>query len=155
MAKDTKYTLQLRGLQPAEYLVLLANSGIRVSERALSMFANAPKESTKGTVVVATYSVGELGLRTNTRLPRIYDKALKLGLKLCPWELAAELLLLHPDLEVTSFLRIAMTPIEISPAGKCIFTIGVTTGRPMLIYNFAQADLHWKLDQRFLFVTSE
>ncbi len=83
---------------------------------------NISPEEMEVDLVVAT--PGELGFGYETTYPKIYARAVELGLDLCPAEVGPQLRLQYPNQPRPEYLNIAMKPIVGSDERLRIFRVG-------------------------------
>ena len=110
------------------------------------IFMVAIKETGAELVVV---SVAELGFKNGATRKEIYDRALELGLVLCPVEVGPQLRLQYPEHFHGECLLIAMEPITVSDGSLDVFCVvhdgdgrwlRTSYGRPESKYS---SDTHW------------
>ena len=94
-------------------------------------------------------SVAELGFKNGAKRKDIYNRALELGLKLCPNEVGPALRLQYTDQPMEEWFLVAMKPIADSDGSLYVFAtvrysdglwFGGTYGNPD---NFWNADYLW------------
>lgn len=83
----------------------------------------------KKEVELVVVSISQLGFGRGAYLRDIYERAMKLGLELCPAEVGPQLRLQYPDQPRGEWLFIGMNPIT-APSGYCfVFGVGHHNGR--------------------------
>jgi len=97
-------------------------------------------------------SVTELGFKKDARLDRVYAKAKKLGLDLCPAEVGPALRLAYPRQPIGDWLRIAMEPIPDWDGAFKVFEVAHDGNGRRLRSDHATPSTIWTLDVRCIFV---
>jgi len=101
-------------------------------------------------LVVATPK--ELGFNGNTAYRDICNKAIELGLELCPAEVGPQLRRQYTDQPKDEWLVVAMELIAGSYGGLYVFRVGLDLDGLWLDANLGHPDLVWHADRRFVFV---
>ncbi len=97
-------------------------------------------------------SVAELGFPNGATRAQIYDRAISLGLELCPAEVGPQLRLQYLDQPKDEWLRIAMEPIADSVGDLYVFNVGHAGDDRWLNVHSGHPDRHWSADNRWVFV---
>ncbi len=97
-------------------------------------------------------SVADLGFRKATRRDKIYERALELGLQLCPAEVGPQLRLQYADQPMDEWLLIGMEPIRDSDSGLGVFRVGRYSDGLWLNSDYGRPDCMWGPDSRWVFV---
>lgn len=97
-------------------------------------------------------SVAELGFPNGATRAQIYDKAISLGLELCPAEVGPQLRLQYLDQPKDEWLRIAMEPIAVSDGDLRVFNVGHGDDDRWLGADDGHPGGHWGADDRWVFV---
>ncbi len=137
-----------------DFRLAIKEAGYRIGDWAndilgKSAFSVATKETKLDLVNV---SVAELGFAGSATRKEIYDKAIELGLELCPNEVGPQLRLQYKDQPKGEWLVIAMEPITVSVGVLKVFYVGLGDGEVWLNGNYGHPDNRWKTDLRFVFV---
>lgn len=121
---------------------------IKISDYAKDIIAKIdfPKESKKYQVEI--WSVNDLGFDTWTTYKDIKEKALGLGLDLCPPELALEVRKEYQG----GWTVFAMNPIEVRDGYLRVFNCNRDGAESRLGYAYGQEDGKWDASVRFFFV---
>lgn len=97
-------------------------------------------------------SVAELGFKNGATRKQIYDRALELGLQLCPSEVGPQLRLQYQDQPKGEWLLIAMEPITGSVGYLGVFLV-VHGGVGRWLYaSYGRPDDHWLAVDRWVFI---
>ena len=107
---------------------------------------------TETEVDLANVSVAELGFKEGARRKDIYERAISLGLELCPNEVGPQLRLQYKDQPSGEWLRIAMEPISDSDGYLGIFEVERGDDDLWLYGNDGDSDAFWHDRSRFVFV---
>jgi len=143
------------GLKTADdFRKALKQSGYKIGNWANDIlgkpaFATSEREMEIDLVVV---SVAELGFGEGARRGDIYERAISLGLELCPNEVGPQLRLQYKDQPNGEWLRIAMEPISGSDGDLGIFGVGHRGSGLWLVGSDGDPDDFWCDDYRFVFV---
>ncbi len=97
-------------------------------------------------------SVAELGFPNGATLVQIYDRAISLGLELCPAEVGPQLRLQYLDQPKDEGLRIAMEPIADSVGALGVFRVEYADVGRCLDAGHGHPDSHWFAGIRWVFV---
>lgn len=107
-------------------------------------------EETKVDLVVV--SVSELGFKDGATRREIYSRAVKLGLKLCPPEVAPQLRLQYRDQPRGEWFLIGMEPITNSSGDLSVFGVGHDDDGFWLIGRGGRPDGFWGGGGRWVFL---
>jgi hypothetical protein len=110
-----------------EFHRAIKDSGYLIGEWADDILGKpAFSVATKETDVdLVTVTVAQLGFENGAVRKEIYDKAIELGLELCPAEVGPQLRLQYKDQPKREWLYIGMEPIFSSDDGPEMFRVGV------------------------------
>ena len=97
-------------------------------------------------------SVAELGFKDGATRKDIYERAISLGLSLCPNEVGPQLRLQYKDQPNGEWLRIAMKPITASDNNLRIFEVGHDGDGLWLIGGNGRSGGFWAGSSRFVFI---
>ena len=103
-------------------------------------------------VDLVNVSVAELGFANDASRKEIYDRAIELGLELCPAEVGPQLRLQYKDQSHSEWLVIAMEPIVASDGGLLVFRVDHDGGGVWLYSHGGHPGRVWGAGSRFLFV---
>lgn len=106
-------------------------------------------------VDLVNISVEELGFKDGATRKDIYDRALELGLQLCPEEVGPQLRLQYTDQPKGEWLRVAMEPIADSDGDLNVFDVAHDSDGRWLNGNNGHPDNFWNGDNRWLFLRSK
>lgn len=101
-------------------------------------------------LVVATPK--ELGFSGNATYRDICNKAIELGLELCPAEVGPQLRKQYTDQPKDEWLVVAMEPITDSYGDLYVFRVGLGYDGLWLYAYYGDPDFVWYADSRFVFV---
>ena len=92
-------SVRIGGLSRLELLAELQRNEIELNPAGLELFTNEEFTTSAGTSIVETIeiTVANLGFPHGTMIDRVWERAVQLGLSLCPLELAAHLRLQYRD----------------------------------------------------------
>jgi len=110
---------------------------------------------TEKDVDLVKVSVAELGFKDGATRKDIYDRALELGLQLCPAEVGPQLRLQYADQPKGEWLRIAMEPITGSGGDPHVFYVAHDSDGRWLHGSYGPPNLFWNGDYRFVFLRSK
>ncbi len=132
----------------------IKRAGYRISDWANDIlgkpaFSVASKEME---VDLVNVSVAELGFANDASRKEIYDRAIELGLELCPAEVGPQLRLQYKDQSHSEWLVIAMEPIVASDGGLLVFRVDHDGGGVWLDSHGGHPGRVWGAGSRFLFV---
>jgi len=114
-----------------------------------SAFKLVAEETDADLVVV---SVGELGFKDGATRKEIYERAIQLGLELCPPEIGPQLRLQYKDQPLGEWLLIAMEPIADSDGCLDVFDVGHDGDGLWLSSGNGLSDSFWDADDRWVFL---
>jgi hypothetical protein len=106
-----------------EYRKALKANGFKVSDWANDLLAKSAFSASSEEIEVelVKVSVAELGFKNGANRKDIYNRALELGLKLCPNEVGPALRLQYTDQPMEEWLLVAMKPITDSDGCLGVF----------------------------------
>jgi len=114
-----------------------------------SSFVPSVKETE---VDLVNISVAELGFKNGATRDKIYDRALELGLELCPAEVGPQLRLQYKNQPKGEWLRVAMDPIADSLGLLDVFFVYHHSGDLWLNAYSGNPVSFWQDDSRWVFV---
>ncbi len=127
----------------------------RISEYAGNVLdSQTPIASAETEVDLVIVTPAELGFTDLPTYGQICDRAIELGLAICPREVGPALRLAYPDQPFGEWLRVAMEEVTDSRGRRSVFRVerdGV--GRWLSAPWFGPQDM-WFLDAQFVFVRS-
>lgn len=131
----------------------MEQAGCNISDWAGGMlkqnaFTVAGQETDIDLVVV---SVAELRFATGATRKDIYERAIQLGLALCPAEVGPQLRLQYLDQPMDEWLRIAMEPITDSDGGLSVFRVAHDGDGPWLRSDRGRPGSVWRAGNRWVF----
>lgn len=138
------------------YVKALEEMNVLVNNEAKSLLRHydSPSQSSMiGNKIfeLAVVSLADLGFRKSQHIFRIYERARKCGLGLCPSEIGPQLRLQYKDQPRSSMLLIGMKPIETTPNDFAIFSVETNFYcRPGLVGGIQQEK--FELDSRWVFL---
>ncbi|MFH1088418.1 MAG: hypothetical protein V1719_01085, partial [Patescibacteria group bacterium] len=147
-------TIEL-GTQPNAdgYRKALKQNGFRISDWANDIMdkpaftvANQPE-----TIDLVFVTVAELGFPDGATRKDIYEKALSLGLSLCPPEVGSALRLAYPDQPNGEWIFIGMEPITDSDGDLNVFCVARADSDQWLLTDCADPDSVWRSSFRWVF----
>ncbi len=103
-------------------------------------------------VELVTVTVAELGFPKGATRKDIYDRAISLGLSLCPAEVGMQLRLRYEDQPKGEWLLVAMEPIADSGVGLCVFYIGHDGDGRWLNTDSGHPGYVWHAGRRWVFL---
>ena len=145
------------GLQNAcEFRGALKNGGFRIGDWGNNIlgkpaFKVSPKETS---IELVQVTVAELGFKDGATCKDIYERAIILGLELCPNEVGPQLRLQYKDQPKDEWLRIAMEPIIDSGDDLGVFYVGHDVEGLWLYTFWFNSQNVWNPDNRWVFVRS-
>lgn len=110
---------------------------------------------TEKDIDLVNISVAELGFKGGATRKDIYDRALELGLRLCPAEVGPQLRLQYADQPKGEWLRVAMEPISDSDGGLVVFVVEHVGGELWLDGGRGHPDYFCLGVVRFVFLRSK
>ena len=143
------------GLKTAdEFRKALENNGFRISNWGNDILGKpAFKAATEKTEVdLVNISVAELGFKDGATRKDIYERAISLGLELCPNEVGPQLRLQYKDQPNGEWLRIAMEPITDSDGYLRVFLVVHDDDGLWLDGYYGRPDNFWDGHYHFVFV---
>lgn len=138
-----------------QFVYALKKKGCAVSNGALSILS-APDctiLNKRTDIDLVKVTVTELGFPDGANGEDIYNRALKLGLKLCPSEVGLQLRLQYSDQPKDEWLNIAMEPIFIHNVGLHIFSVINDKINELKLWDhYGNPDQYWDGNYNFVFV---
>lgn len=104
------------------------------------------------TLDLVNVSVADLGFKKGATRKDIYERALSLGLELCPAEVGPQLCLQYQDQPRGEWLLIVMEPIRDSSADLNVFSVEHNDDGRWLYGDNGYPDLFWHAGHRWVFV---
>jgi hypothetical protein len=142
------------GLQNAcEFRGALKNAGFRIGDWGNDIlgkpaFKVSPKETS---IELVQVTVAELGFKDGATRKDIYERAISLGLELCPNEVGPQLRLQYKDQPKGEWLLIAMEPITDLNGDLKVFYVGHADAGLWLDGHFGNPDNVWHGSRRWVF----
>lgn len=104
----------------------LKSSRLRISEYASDIMdkSDFTVEKTEKEVELVNVSVAEMGFKNGALYTKILNRAIELGLELCPPEAGPQLRLQYKDQPKNDWVMVAMEPIVDSAGDFCMFRVG-------------------------------
>ncbi|HWA64311.1 MAG TPA: hypothetical protein VG866_00410 [Candidatus Paceibacterota bacterium] len=94
----------------------------------------------------------ELGFTDLPTYGQICDRAIELGLAICPREVGPALRLAYPDQPFGEGLRVAMKEVADSLGNRLVFYVGHGGGGPWLGTRWFEPQSVWRLGDQFVFM---
>ena len=111
----------------------------------------AATEETEVDLVLVT--VADLGFKDGAKRSDIYNRAIELGLQLCPNEVGPQLRLQYKDQPKGEWMFIGMEPITDSDGHLRVFYVGRYGDGGLYLYGYhGYPDVFWRGHYRFVFV---
>lgn len=107
---------------------------------------------TEQDVDLVTMTVAELGFKGNATYKQICDKAIELGLELCPAEVGPQLRLQYTDQPMNEWVIVAMEAIADSNGSLSVFDVVRLGDGTWLYSNCGRPGYVWNAGRRFVFV---
>ena len=136
----------------SEYRKALKVDGYRIGDYADQILNKVKINETEVQIDLVIMTVAELGFKNGATRQQIYDRAIELGLELCPAEVGPALSLAYQDQPYRKGLLIAMKPIAASDGYLGVFGVGHGHGRRWLGSIYDRPDSFWNTDYRWVFV---
>jgi len=130
----------------------LKKAGRQISNWANDILQKITLSDVEKEIELVLISVAELGFKDGATLKEIFDRAIELGLELCPAEVGPQLALQYPDQSLGEWILIAMEPIADSDGGLDLFSVGRGDGGFWLRTLYGDSDGFWDPGSRFVFV---
>ena len=111
-------------------------------------FKVSPKETS---IELVNISVAELGFKDGATRKDIYERAISLGLELCPNEVGPQLRLQYKDQPGGEWLRIAMEPIAGSNGDLYVFDVALIDGGLWVFGYYGNPGSFWYGLNRWVF----
>ena len=140
-----------RNTSPGEYRNALKANGCHIGDYADQILNKVKVSETATQLDLIVMTVAELGFKGAIR-KQIYDRAIELGLELCPAEVGPALRLRYPDQPYGEWLRISMDPITDSDGNPKVFGVGRVSDERWLDGYYGDPDGFWYADDRWVFV---
>ncbi len=106
-------------------------------------------------VELVRMTVAELGFKNGATRKDIYNKALELGLKLCPNEVGPALRLQYAGQPMNEWFLIAMEPIADSGGSLYVFGVGRSSDGSWLYGDHGHPDYFWNADDQWVFLSGK
>ena len=136
----------------SEYRKALKAYGYRIGDYADQILNKVKVNETEVQIDLVIMTVAELGFKNGAACQQIYDRAIELGLELCPAEVGPALRLAYQDQPYRKGLLIAMKPIAASDGYLGVFGVGHDNDEWWLYSHYDFPDLFWYADHRWVFV---
>lgn len=137
---------------PKDYRKALEKDGYRIGDYAGQILNKTEVSQTEVEVDLVLVTVGELGFNEDARRDKIYARAMKLGLQVCPAEVGLALRLAYKDQSQGEWLCIGMEPITDSGGNPNVFGVGRDAGARWLYGNYGHPGSVWTVGIRWVFV---
>jgi len=163
-------TVQVGGLTRPQLVHKLRERGIRLNESAERLFADErfATSETKHELLTVELTVGGLGFSQGATSGEIHERALELGLELCPLEVGPHLRLVYLDQPEGSFrspvrqhkapfgsITIASKPLDDDPATPKGFYLRRIDGVLWLRGYTSEKTFVWNPDDHLVFCRTE
>ncbi len=137
-----------------EYRKAIKANGFKIGDWANDILGKSAftVSSDEIEVELVRMTVAELGFKSGATRKNIYERALELGLKLCPNEVGPALRLQYKDQPMNEWLLIAMEPITDSDGGLSVFEAERRSGGLWLYGTSALPDFFWNADSQWVFL---
>lgn len=130
----------------------LTSSGFRISDWANDILNRITLVSKPTTLDLVVITVVGLGFKNGATRKDIYERAIQLGLALCPAEVGPQLRLQYKDQPNGEWFRIAMEPIADSDGYLNVFRVA-RGGHGLWLYgSLGGPDVFWLGYDRWVFV---
>ncbi len=131
----------------------IRNAGMKISDRANNMldrpaFTVASEETE---IDLARVTVAELGFSEATRRDKVYERAIRIGLQLCPTETGPQSRLQYVDQPNGEWLRVCSEPILYSDGSLRVFYVGRSDSELWLLSYYADPGSLWCPVSQLLF----
>jgi hypothetical protein len=152
--KNTKLGIGLKNEE--DFVRALEDQGNKVSGyskevMSKSEFSVSEKEVNENLVIL---SVRALGFTNGATIKQIFDRAKKLGVKLCPAETGPQLRLQYPEQPMGEYCIIGMEPIVGSTGGPELFIVYRNSDGPWLNNCHGRPDSDYFVSSHFAFVSA-
>ncbi|KKS43753.1 MAG: hypothetical protein UV48_C0016G0002 [Candidatus Azambacteria bacterium GW2011_GWA2_42_9] len=141
-----------RNTSPGEYRNALKANGCHIGDYADQILNKVKVSETETQLDLIVMTVAELGFKKGAIRKQIYDRAIELGLELCPAEVGPALRLRYPDQPYGEWLRISMDPITDSDGDPGVFGVDRDGDERWLYCDFGSPDGFWDAGSRWVFV---
>lgn len=129
----------------------LVDAGNRISDRGGDILKKVKVASDPTKIDIVVVTVAELGFPNGTTRAQIYEKALSLGLKLCPAEVGPQMRLQYTDQPNGEWILVAMEPISDSGGYLGVFGVVRYDDGRWLNSRSGHPDYVWNGDNRWAF----
>jgi len=126
--------------------------GCRIGKWGSDILDQVTVSPTETTVELVVVTVADLYFKEGATRMAIYERAMALGLELCPSEVGPQLRLQYQDQPQDEWLRIAMEPILDSEGYRGIFRVGHEHGELCLDGNFGNPHNFWHSFSSWVFL---
>ncbi len=133
----------------------LTDGGFRVSDWGGDILKKTPVVKEPSSVNLVVVSVADLGFPQGAKGSEIYDKALSLGLQLCPAEVGPQLRLQYPDQAAGGWILVAMEPIVGFGDAPHVFSVSHVLGDRWLGAYAGFPGRFWDSSNRWVFMQSK
>lgn len=137
---------------PSAYRAALKANGYRIGDYAGQILDKVKASETETQLDLVVKTVADLGFKKGATYQQIYDRAIELGLELCPAEVGPTLRLQYPDQPYGEWLRIAMELISASDGRLRVFGVDRGSGWRWLVSSGGYPDYFWDAADRWVFV---
>ncbi len=136
----------------ADLLSAIEVAGLEVSGWARDISKKVSLATALEELELVCLSVADLGFKNGATHKEIYEKALSLGLQLCPAEAGLQLRLQYPEQLCGEWVLIAMDPIADSDGGLIVFNVDRADDARWLLTSHGHPDIHWDAGCRWVFL---
>lgn len=146
-------SIEIGGKTKKELESLLERSGFRISDYARSMMENKDFTTVKNPedAKLIRLRVADLGFPRGATTQEIFDRAIALGLELCPAEVGPQYRLQYKNQPMNEWVYVGMKQITGSGGGPCVFGVVRDDGGSGLGSFWAGPDFGWREDHGFVF----
>ena len=129
--------------------------GLKVGDWARDISKKVTLAKEVSEVELVNVSVAELGFKNGATRKDIYDRAISLGLSLCPPEVGMQLRLQYDDQPKGEWLLIGMEPITDSGGDLYVFYVARDDGGRWLFTSHGDPASVWDAGDRWVFLRSK
>lgn len=129
----------------------LLDAGNRIGDWGADILKRVKVASEPTEVDIVVVSVAELGFPNGATREQIYEKALSLGLKLCPAEVGPQMRLQYTEQPNGEWILVAMDPITASDGSLLVFSVVHAHDGRWLYGHYGRPDYVWFGSRRWAF----
>ncbi len=150
--KILRTTLELQPKTPQQYETEITHLGYSISSGAKHMLEHMKPLEQSETIDIVSFTLRQLGFTENTPYSKIKERALELGLKLCPPQVGPELRTMYTDQPNGTYKLVAMESLPDQNGSPRIWHVNRRDdGSTWLFGNVGQDDNIWLPDYEFVF----